>query len=446
MPRKRRSLSISTQFALETALERQACLVCAVQERDFGRALFWFLEETYSEGPSITRFVDSQGLCVNHTRLLIRPENHWQMSFVAEILTGYNERLASAALERAGSRQRITLPRLFRPGNLGRAFVPLTDCPFCFYLRGCERWALADLVDFADDPEVAAASRYTCLPHVLMAIPLASAGFALSLASEARRRLDAAGGESREPLSPARFFLGRYPRTTRSGFMPAMEAELLTDARPLANSTWFPVGAHALPDFEPQWRDCPLCWATHLAEASLPQAEAHAFCRPHAAVLLTSLPRAPSQLAEWAKGALELRLAQRPRRRLGRIVKDTSCPACRQRAALVGAALAAIEDAAPERLGEVWFCIPHLPLVLERVTPAAAAAILRTERDLLGRLHWELGEYFRKSDYRFHHEPRGREQSAWLRAADVLAGSYPADFGYESQPDLTRKDATWTRR
>jgi len=444
MSQRRKSLSISTRFALEAALERHACLVCTVQERDFERALFWFLEETYSEGPSIDRFVRSQGLCVNHTRLLLRPENNWQMSFVAEILTDYNERAASEALKRAESLRHNALARLFRPRDLGQAFVPRIDCPFCAYLRGSECWALADLTDFADDPEVAAASRYTCLPHVLMAIPMASAAFGASLAGEARRRLDAIGVDSQDPLPPIRFLLGRYWRTTRSAFLPAMGDELLTGARPPANSFWLQPAVREDTGFGPDWRDCVLCQATRLADANLPPAEVHAYCRPHAGMFLRSSPESFEQLARWAVSALDLCLAHGKTQRPGRVVKDSSCPGCLQRAALTGVALATVANAPTERLREAWFCVPHLPLVLERTAREAAVVILRKERELLGRLHWELREYFRKSDYRFHDEPRGSEQTAWLRAADVLAGSYPADFGYGSESDSAKRAVAWT--
>jgi hypothetical protein len=37
-------------------------------------------------------------------------------------------------------------------------------------------------------------------------------------------------------------------------------------------------------------------------------------------------------------------------------------------------------------------------------------------------LHAELGEFFRKADYRYRHEPRGAEQTAWLRAIAQLVG------------------------
>jgi len=449
-PAQRKTLSISTALALQWAIERRQCVVCAVQQRSLESALFWFLAESYSEGPMINRLVDSQGLCANHTQLLLVPENHWQVNFICSVLAGYNWRLASEALERAGAHRR-TGPARFLVGShgVGRAFIPRADCPFCIYLRRWERWALRDLVDFAGDPEVAAASRYTCLPHVLMLVPLTSRGLALSLAEAVHRRLGAIrAGDDREPTQVAEFFLARYPRATRSAFLPAMAAELLTDARPLANAVsmkpWPNEVIADRPDWDRlDWAECVLCQAVRAAEASGVEGEAQSFCRPHARALLAQAPTATTQqLVEWAPRALEQRLAQRRRRRMANIVRETACPACRRRCDNTASVLATLEKAATDRLGEARFCIPHLPLVLERVSPEAAVAILHAERDLLRGLHVELEEFFRKSDYRFQHEPLGSEQSAWLRAADILMGSYPADMGVKSELKLLmRRDS-----
>ena len=435
-PAQRKSLSLSTALALQWAIERRQCLICAVQQRSLDSALFWFLAESYSEGPMINKLVDSQGLCVNHTRLLLVPENHWQVNFICDVLAGYNWRLASEALERAKAHRR-TGPARFLVGShgVGRAFIPRADCPFCIYLRRWERWTLTDLVDFAGDPEVAAASKYTCLPHVLMLIPLTSRGLALSLAEAVQRRLVAmSAGDDREPTQVVEFFLARYPRATRSAFLPAMATELLTDARPLANAVSMKLWPHEViadrPDWNGlDWAECVLCQAVRAAEASGVDGEAQSFCRPHARVLLAQAPMATTQqLVEWAPRAVEQRLTQRRRRWAANIVKDTTCPACRRRSDNIASVLAAVQKAGSHRLGGARFCLPHLPLVLERVSPEGAVAILRAERDLLRCLHAELEEFFRKSDYRFQHEPLGSEQSAWLRAADILMGSYPADM------------------
>ena len=188
------------------------------------------------------------------------------------------------------------------------------------------------------------------------------------------------------------------------------------------------------------WAECVLCQAVHAADASARvDGEAQSFCRPHARALLAQAPTATTQqLVEWAPRALEQRLAQR-RRRMANIVRETTCPGCRRRCDNTASVLATVEKADPSRLGEARFCIPHLPLVLERVSPEAAVAILNAERELLRCLHAELGEFFRKSDYRFQHEPLGSEQSAWLRAADILMGSSPADMGVKSELKLVRR-------
>jgi hypothetical protein len=450
-PAERKSLSISTALALQRAIERRGCLVCAVQQRSLDSALFWFLAESYSEGPTINKLVESQGFCVNHMRLLLAPENHWQVNFVGEILTGYNGRLAGEALERAEAR-RGSGPARFLTGrrSVGRVFVPHADCPFCVHLRSWERWTLADIVDFGGDPEVAAASKYTCLPHVLMLIPLTSGRLTQSLAEGVHRCLAAIrAGDHRNPTQAAEFFLGRYPRVTRSIFLPGMATELLTDARPPANAVstkpW-PDEVMAAPrDWDQlDWTECVLCQAVQASDASTRvDGEAQSFCRPHARALLAQAPTAiTQQLMEWAPRALEQRLAQRRHRRMANVVRETTCPACRRRSDNTASVLATVEKADLGRLGEARFCIPHLPLVLERVSPEAAVTILDAERDLLRCLHAELGEFFRKSDYRFQHEPLGSEQSAWLRAADILMGSYPADMSVKSELKLLmRRDS-----
>jgi hypothetical protein len=437
---RRKFLSISTALALQPAIERRECVVCAVQHHGIERALFWFIEENYSDGPTINKLVGSQGLCVNHIRPLLAPGNHSQVNFVCEVLTGYNWRLASEALRRAQAHCRTSLARLLagRRG-IGRPFVPRSDCPFCLHLQDWESWVLRDLVDFAGDPEVAAASKYTCLPHVLMLIPHTSSDAALALAEAVRGRSSAIrAGDGCESTPAAEFLLGRYPRATRSTFLPAMVAELLTDARPPANAVSMEPGrSEAIadpPDWDRlDWAECILCQAVRAADASRVEGEACGFCRPHARVLLAQAPIATvQQFVEWAPRAVEERLSQRPHRRMTNIVKDTSCPACRRRAHSIAGVLTALQRADPARLAKARFCLPHLPLVLDRVSPEAAVTILRAERDLLRSLHAELEEFSRKLDYRYQHEPLGSEVTAWLRAADILTGSYPPDMGCDT--------------
>jgi hypothetical protein len=71
-------------------------------------------------------------------------------------------------------------------------------------------------------------------------------------------------------------------------------------------------------------------------------------------------------------------------------------------------------------------CLPHLRAALARITdPEVFEALLSAQRAIWRRLAEDLGEFIRKTDYRFRDEPRGVEGDAWLRAVAALAGSRP---------------------
>jgi hypothetical protein len=105
------------------------------------------------------------------------------------------------------------------------------------------------------------------------------------------------------------------------------------------------------------------------------------------------------------------------------------CPACAYRASLEAvyievwldhilepAFLEAVRTAAP-------LCLAHLQEAILKVADSERFETLREAQVA----HWEaliaeLGEFVRKNDYRFQHEPVGREGSAWLRAVKAIAG------------------------
>jgi len=58
----------------------------------------------------------------------------------------------------------------------------------------------------------------------------------------------------------------------------------------------------------------------------------------------------------------------------------------------------------------LWEDHPNLPLLIE--------VHLEKFRNLLG----ELGEYIRKFDYRYAHEPKGPESDSWIRAVRLFVG------------------------
>lgn len=105
------------------------------------------------------------------------------------------------------------------------------------------------------------------------------------------------------------------------------------------------------------------------------------------------------------------------------------CPACAYRDRLEAVYLEVWLDHLPEDafLASVQaadpLCLPHF-----RKAVAQAPDVARFERLRQVQLaHWEaliaeLGEFVRKNDYRFQHEPVGPEGTAWLRAVDAVSG------------------------
>jgi hypothetical protein len=74
-------------------------------------------------------------------------------------------------------------------------------------------------------------------------------------------------------------------------------------------------------------------------------------------------------------------------------------------------------------------CLPHLRQALARARGwRARGALLAAQRGAWGRLTDDLGEFIRKSDYRFHHEKMaGEEGNAWIRGIAAMAGARPKE-------------------
>ncbi|MBX5465675.1 MAG: hypothetical protein IRZ26_09010 [Clostridia bacterium] len=109
-------------------------------------------------------------------------------------------------------------------------------------------------------------------------------------------------------------------------------------------------------------------------------------------------------------------------RRARREKGSPPCPACEAGEVAVAAEIHAFLDRLREEEGRRGYregaglCRRHLAQVAEEADEALARWL---EADLEERLAGALEEYrryFHLLDYRFRHEPRGREQSAWLRS------------------------------
>jgi hypothetical protein len=72
-------------------------------------------------------------------------------------------------------------------------------------------------------------------------------------------------------------------------------------------------------------------------------------------------------------------------------------------------------------------CIPHLRRALGLVRDETVYdALTQAQQEIWERLIDNLGEFIRKNDHRFRHEPMSkREGDAWLRAISTLVGAFP---------------------
>jgi hypothetical protein len=109
------------------------------------------------------------------------------------------------------------------------------------------------------------------------------------------------------------------------------------------------------------------------------------------------------------------------------------CPLCRDEQQDAVRYAGALADALRE--GEMktlygrsyGLCVPHLEVVLSQASHEVAAFLCAQEDARLSLLAQELGEFIRKSDYRFAGEPAGQERDAWRRALEKIAGRLPAN-------------------
>lgn len=113
------------------------------------------------------------------------------------------------------------------------------------------------------------------------------------------------------------------------------------------------------------------------------------------------------------------------------VSRHLPCPACLQRDRTSRMVLSVLAESIYKKEMQVAFtkseglCLPHLCQICEQVNDETAlASILQIELKKLEKLHSELAEFIRKSDYRFLKDGFGSEGNAWRRAAFMAAGGW----------------------
>ena len=138
-------------------------------------------------------------------------------------------------------------------------------------------------------------------------------------------------------------------------------------------------------------------------------------CRRHAGLLLASAAVARAQLVTHYSAALQTAVDLLAERRTkGSAGLPSACPLCDWVEAHADELAA---SAAPG--SEAALCLRHVEAALER--PASAAGFRAAHVEGLRALAHELDEVHRKSRWDAREEPKGAEQTSWIRAAHYLS-------------------------
>lgn len=132
------------------------------------------------------------------------------------------------------------------------------------------------------------------------------------------------------------------------------------------------------------------------------------------------------------------------RRKLSRAISDFQrkepCPLCQMLENDETHAIHTLIPLLQEAEGRGMFsqsdglCMDHFYKALEQAPPEVVVFLASDCLRRMGELIEGFREFFRKEDYRFSSEPKGEEQTTWLRAVWRFAGSSRVPYGRRSIP------------
>jgi hypothetical protein len=116
---------------------------------------------------------------------------------------------------------------------------------------------------------------------------------------------------------------------------------------------------------------------------------------------------------------------------VGQLEPRRACPACQLEEKMEGIYLGTLVENLTGDEGlldgfksSAGLCLPHLRRALAMTRDREAFdALVGAQQAIWGQLEADLGEFIRKSDYRFHEESLGEEGNAWLRAIAAVSGN-----------------------
>jgi Family of unknown function (DUF6062) len=176
-------------------------------------------------------------------------------------------------------------------------------------------------------------------------------------------------------------------------------------------------------------------WHAHMA-LTLPQGSSslailYADILRHEMAQMTPLSRS-EPMSCWRFGRSRRALRQRAQNWLRAWRQPRVCPTCRLWQEQEQLCLSVLLDhwLDPELVQAFaqsdGLCVPHTArLIAQGSHHARLPAILAAQQERMQALHDDLREFIRKQDYRFAHEPFGREANAWQRVVALIVGASP---------------------
>jgi hypothetical protein len=376
-----RGPTVLTLYTADDLLTGPGCPVCRYTGEADDRYRAWFALEAHADAATITGLCSSLGMCPRHTRGLASQPGG------ASRLTALYRYIMEAARDRLGGR-----------------VAHLDRCPACRHDATATDRALDTLIEGLAEDSVRERYRELgglCIPH---------------LGSAPRRR----GGRQ----------VFAWLSQTMADSVNADPAAVRWLAGEDQDAETRAALRRATPASAPPGRDmCIACLAAeHSEQSHLAQVQrigGHGrpdrrslLCAGHLADLTVSAgERDVSPLLAWQAGCLAASPADRRlRRRRAGVPGD--CPVC---LASEHAAQQAVEDCRPVCDPQAALCVRHL-LGLRALDPRAAQVAARCAVERADVLIAELNEAFSKRTWARRHEPRGREMTAWRRAAAFVDG------------------------
>ena len=373
-PRLRRDRDLIT-VAIERGADAGGCAVCSVLEARERRSLWILLREHVLDPGTRGDWNRTLGFCARHTSALCATANSMGQLPGVAILFGDTAREVT---RRLGTGARLHVWR---------------DCLECRREAQSEAAHLRRLAQQLGDAawtERWASKLHLCIRHA-------------ALTGRGRATVPLAGH-----LRELAVISGSHNARSLRRTLTALQAALLGFASA--------VGIPALPRWGCGQCEVETTAVTHegrglFQEGATPEGT---LCRRHASLLLDRSAITPAQLATHYSTALQQGVDALEERRTKRSAGlPSACPLCDWVDAHADELAA---SAAPD--SEAALCLRHVEAALER--PASAGGLRAAHVDALRALAYELGELHRKSSWDARDEPKGTEQTSWIRAAHYL--------------------------